>query len=185
MTSTGTTTLTRLPPKQLAFLRRNLNKCSKEVEEKAYTTLVRPNLEYGSSVWDPFRQYQIDAVEMVQRRAARFVTGQYNRYQSVTSMLQELKWTSLQQRRQEQRLVNLYKCVNNINALQIPPYVVRPTRTTRGQNNNSFIPISCNNDSYKYSYFPKTLITGMEQPTREGRQPENCGDIQDLTPQFY
>jgi hypothetical protein len=31
---------------------------------------------------------------MVQRRAARFVTGQYNRYQSVTSMLQELKWTS-------------------------------------------------------------------------------------------
>ena len=105
----------------LAFLRRNLNKCSKEVKEKAYTTLVRPNLEYGSSVWDPFRQYQIDAVEMVQRRAARFVTGQYNRYQSVTSMLQELKWTSLQQRRQEQRLVNLYKCVNNINALQIPP----------------------------------------------------------------
>ena len=81
----------------LAFLRRNLNKCSKEVKEKAYTTLVRPNLEYGSSVWDPFRQYQIDAVEMVQRRAARFVTGQYNRYQSVTSMLQELKWTYLQQ----------------------------------------------------------------------------------------
>ena len=28
-------------------------------------------------------------------------------------------------------------------------------------------------------------ITGIEQPTREGRQPENCGDIQDLTPQFY
>jgi hypothetical protein len=31
----------------LAFLRRNLNKCSKEVKEKAYTTLIRPNLEYG------------------------------------------------------------------------------------------------------------------------------------------
>jgi hypothetical protein len=150
----------------LAFLRRNLNKCSKEVKEKAYTTLVRPNLEYGSSVLDPFRQYQIDAVEMVQRRAARFVTGQYNRYQSVTSMLQELKWTSLQQRRQEQRLVNLYKCVNNINALQIPPYVVRPTRTTRGQNSNSFIPISCNNDSYKYSYFPMTLLEWNNLPER-------------------
>jgi hypothetical protein len=117
----------------LAFLRRNLNKCSKEVKENAYTALIRPNLEYGSSVWDPFRQYQIDAVEMVQSRsrAARFVTGQYNRYQSVTSIFQELKWTSLQQRRQEQRLVNLYKCVNNINTLQIPPYVVKPTRTTK------------------------------------------------------
>jgi hypothetical protein len=29
----------------LAFLRGNLNKCSKEVKEKAYTTLVRPNFE--------------------------------------------------------------------------------------------------------------------------------------------
>jgi hypothetical protein len=54
-------------------------------------------------------------------------------------------------------LLRLYKCVININALQIPPYVARPTRTTRGQNRNSFIPISCN-DSYKYSYFPKTLL---------------------------
>ena len=151
----------------MAFLRRNLNKCSKEVKEKAYTILVRPNLEYGSSVWDPFRQYQIDAVEMVQSRsrAARFVTGQYNRYQSVTSMFQELKWTSLQQR-QEQRLVNLYKCVSNINALQMPPYVVRPTRTTRGQNSNSFIAISCNNDSYKYSYLPKTLLEWNNLPER-------------------
>jgi hypothetical protein len=41
-------------------------------------------------------------------------------------------------------LLRLYKCVININALQIPPYVARPTRTTRGQNRNSFIPISCN-----------------------------------------
>ena len=115
---------------------------------------------------EPLRQYQIDAVEMVQRRATRFVTGQYNSYLSVTSMLQELKWTSLQQRRQEQRLVNLYKCVNNINALQIPPYVVRPTRTTRGQNSNSFIPISCNNDSYKCSYFPVTLLELNNLPER-------------------
>jgi hypothetical protein len=49
---------------------------------------------------------------------------------------------------EEQRLVNLYKCVNNINALQISPYVVRPTRTTRGQNSNSFIPISCNKERF-------------------------------------
>jgi hypothetical protein len=39
----------------LAFLRRNLKKCSKEVKEKAYTTLIRPNLEYRSSVWDPIK----------------------------------------------------------------------------------------------------------------------------------
>jgi hypothetical protein len=49
----------------------------------------------------------------------------------------------------------------------------KTNKNDKRQNSNSFIPISWNNDSYKYSYFPKTLITGMEQPTREGRQPEN------------
>ena len=43
----------------LAFLRRNLNKCSKEVKEKAYTTLIRPNLEYESSVWDLFANIKL------------------------------------------------------------------------------------------------------------------------------
>ena len=37
----------------LGFLRRNLYSCPKEVKEAAYKGLVRPVLDYGSSVWDP------------------------------------------------------------------------------------------------------------------------------------
>ena len=37
----------------LGFLRRNLHSCPKEVKEAAYKGLVRPVLDYGSSVWDP------------------------------------------------------------------------------------------------------------------------------------
>ena len=37
----------------LGFLRRNLYACPQEVKEAAYKGLVRPVLEYGSSVWDP------------------------------------------------------------------------------------------------------------------------------------
>jgi hypothetical protein len=77
-------------------------------------------------------------------------------------MLQELKWISLQQRPQEQRLVNLYKCVNNINALQIPPYVVRPTSTTRGQNSNSFIPINCNIVESGVKHHKPSIMTFMD-----------------------
>ena len=40
----------------------------------------------------------------------------------------------------------------------------KTNRTTRGQNSNSFIPISCNNDSYKYSYFPMTLLEWNNLP---------------------
>ena len=37
----------------LGFLRRNLFSCPQDVKEAAYRTLVRPILEYGSTVWDP------------------------------------------------------------------------------------------------------------------------------------
>ena len=39
----------------LGFLRRNLNSCPQKVKEAAYKGLVRPILDYGSSVWDPPR----------------------------------------------------------------------------------------------------------------------------------
>ena len=37
----------------LGFLRRNLYSCPPDVKEATYKGLVRPVLEYGSSVWDP------------------------------------------------------------------------------------------------------------------------------------
>ena len=41
--------------KTLGFLRRNLviRESTKEVEETAYTALVRPTLDYASPAWDP------------------------------------------------------------------------------------------------------------------------------------
>ena len=42
-------------------------------------------------------------IEMVQRRAARFVCNNYSREASVTAMLDELGWRSLKQRRTDQR----------------------------------------------------------------------------------
>ena len=39
--------------KTLGFLRRNLKIPSIRIKEQAYQTLVRPLVEYASSVWDP------------------------------------------------------------------------------------------------------------------------------------
>ena len=39
--------------RSLGFLRRNLSSCPEGVKEAAYKALVRPHVEYASSVWDP------------------------------------------------------------------------------------------------------------------------------------
>jgi hypothetical protein len=33
----------------------------------AYTSLVRPILEYGAACWDPYRECQINALDRVQK----------------------------------------------------------------------------------------------------------------------
>ena len=56
----------------------NLSSCPRKIKATSYTTFVRPQLEYSSSVWDPHTQANIQKLEGVQRRAARFVTGNHN-----------------------------------------------------------------------------------------------------------
>ena len=63
----------------LGFVRRNLSNCPEEIKKHAYYALVRPHLEYASSVWDPHVQKQINDIEAVQRRAARFAKRCYDR----------------------------------------------------------------------------------------------------------
>ena len=60
-----------------------------------YKTLVRPILDYCSSVWDPHTQSLIKKLEAIQNRAARFVTGDYCKKSSVTAMKEELNWEEL------------------------------------------------------------------------------------------
>ena len=47
------------------------------MKEAAYKALVRPILEYESSVWDPYTVKLLEELENVQNRAARFVTRNY------------------------------------------------------------------------------------------------------------
>ena len=57
----------------LNLIARNLQDCPRETRALAYTTLVRPKLEYSASVWDPHLKEDVDAIERINRRAARMV----------------------------------------------------------------------------------------------------------------
>ena len=92
----------------LGFLRRNLRFNSPELKSTAYESLVRPTVEYASSVWDPYTKQNRDRIEMVQRRAARYVLNCYERSASVTEMLKQLDWETLELCRKKARLIMLY-----------------------------------------------------------------------------
>ena len=49
-----------------------LYSCPQEVTEAAYKGLVRPVLDYGSSIWDPPGVVLQEELESVQKRIARF-----------------------------------------------------------------------------------------------------------------
>jgi hypothetical protein len=58
-------------------------------------------------------QCHINKIEMVQRRAARFVTSNYSREPgTVTSILQNLGWPTLETHRQGAWLILLYKIIH-------------------------------------------------------------------------
>ena len=63
----------------IGFLRRNLQIHQKHIKVNAYKTLVRPQIEYAYTIWDPFTPGNQNKIEMVQRRAARFACNNYRR----------------------------------------------------------------------------------------------------------
>ena len=83
----------------LGFLRRNLNDCSFRVAN--YATVVRPILQYAACVWDPYLQKDIQQLDQVQRRDARFTFTDYRDRTPgfVETTLQDLGWERLGERR--------------------------------------------------------------------------------------
>ena len=69
------------------FLARNIVLCCRKVKHMAHASYIRPIVEYASPVWDPHTKHYTNKIEMVQRRCARYVTGNFDRTSSVTSLL--------------------------------------------------------------------------------------------------
>jgi hypothetical protein len=151
------TKVTNCAGRSLGFLKRNLQVSSPAIKEKAYLSLVRPQVEYCSTVWDPHQKYLTHRVEMVQRRAARWVLHRFHNTSSVTGMIQQLGWITLEQRRQNARLAMMYRLVHGLVAVNPHTYITPVLRQTRLSHQYSFIKIASRTDSFGQSFFPRTV----------------------------
>ena len=148
--------------KSLGFLRRNLRVRSQALKQLAYFALVRPCLEYACSVWDPHTETAIKQLEAVQRRAARWVVNRYRQTSSVSDMLSDLQWPSLQTRRRQARLTNLFKHVNNLMVIDssVAPSLQTPNPLrpcTRQSHPLTFENKGCRTSYRQSSFFPRTI----------------------------
>ena len=76
-----------------------------------YKAFVRPVLEYGSILWNPYQRNLIDRIEGVQRRLCRFFTQLEGL--NYRSKLTNLNLLSLNARRLRYGLLFLFKILNN------------------------------------------------------------------------
>ena len=141
----------------LGFLIRNLNISAKSVKENAYRSLVRPLVEYASLVWDPYNQNNIQMLEIVQRRDARYINNKHSSLISVDNMMEDLKWRSLEDRRRDTRLALMYKIENNLVAVQKEGHLIPPNRRTRHMHDKSYQIPATKQDYRKYYFFPRTI----------------------------
>ena len=109
-------------------------------------------------MWDPHTQKNIQSIEIVQRRAARFVKKCTQRTPgTVTSLLEGLKWPSLEQRRKQTGLTNLYQIVTGAPAVEIPNYFKQKERQTRNYHPLKFVMLVAGP-----TYMNKAFFPGME-----------------------
>ena len=118
------------------FLRR---KCPAQLKERAYIAFVRSTLDYASPIWDPFLKHDLNNLEKINHRAARFVTGDYHPISSVNSMLLSLGWSDIKDRRRDTRLALLFKIVNGDVAVSADDLHLEPAdRRTRSNHHHKY-----------------------------------------------
>ena len=156
----------------LGFLKRNLEISSQDTKTAAYYPLVRPNLEYCASVWNPHHSQLVQKLEMVQRRAAKYTTRSYRNTSSVTDMLESLNWESLQSRRTKIQLTMLFKIINNLVDIPSDTYLT-PSRTrTRAAHTQKMLQYHTRTDTFKFSFIPRTIPVWNHLPASVAEAPD-------------
>ena len=141
-----------------------------------------------STVWDPYVAKNIQQLEMIQRRVARWVLGRYDRLDSVTDMLSSLKWRSLELRRSDARLCMLYRQCNGL-ATYERDKLQREHKSRMDTRQLSlwhrFKEPRCTCDYYKNSFYPKTIAQWNNLPPEIVASTSPCSFRQSLCSLTY
>ncbi|MEW8547655.1 MAG: hypothetical protein AB2693_29455, partial [Candidatus Thiodiazotropha sp.] len=126
---------------------------------KMYISFIRPLLEYGDIIWDNCSAANKLALENIQVEALRITTGG-TKVCSIQKLYDDSKWETLQTRRNNHKLCQLYKMINGL-----APTYLHQLLTTRVyqssryplRNSSDFSIPTSRTVSYGNSFLPATL----------------------------
>ena len=147
----------------LGFVKRNIKTKNQEIRTIAYNTLFKPQVEYALAVWSPYMKENLNKIEILQRRAARWVCNDYSPYSSVTDMLSNLERWSHELRRYDSCILMFYKIVYGLVAIPVSPYFERPMVQTP-HHPLAYKQIRTSVSYYYYSFFPMTVFLWNRLP---------------------
>ena len=84
-----------------------------------YFAFVQPHIDYGLSIWGNTSKQNLSKVQRFQNRASRIVTNNFDLETSSAVIIRQLKWQTVEERRDYLLCLLIYKCVN----AQAPTYL--------------------------------------------------------------
>ena len=131
------------------------------VKSIAYRCVVRPLLEDGCQLWNPFTQKNIQLLENIQHRAARWVCGSrwdpsvFSWTKSSDQCLEQLRWPSLKSRRDYLSVNLLYDIINNKIAVKFSDFCSFVSSCMK-RHSLSILPLQSTINALRYSFLGNT-----------------------------
>ena len=152
---------TNKPQNILNILKRNLKQASTAEKSQTYETIVRPQIEYASAIWNPHTAKYTYNLNKIQNYAARWVHHDYSPTQ--VSLPYKNNRIGLLFRSESIILENLPSEYCNPHP---PPYLQIPLRTTRHTSNITKTATDTDNSAHQQIHtntatFPEQSETGI------------------------
>ena len=116
--------------RMLGLIKRSVKFRNKKVMVQMYKSLVRPHLEFATSVWSPYYEKDKAKLESVQHRFTRLFPGLKTK--AYEERLKELKLWSLEERRNRSDLIEIFKMVKGYSTVPWSIFFARNRNCTRG-----------------------------------------------------
>ena len=154
---THVTNTTNKAQKVINLIKRNFYKSSSDTKILCYNTLVRPTLEYASSAWSPHTQSDCVKLENINRQAARLAFKEHRREPgTMTNLLKEKNWPTLEERSTVNRLGMLHKIMHSATPIVDQTVQLSEYQRPRAPNDQQLIRPHCRTLQRSSTFFPRS-----------------------------